>query len=83
MQTQLLQEETTAWLMQLMVSAAAATAAAAPATAAAAGSGEDVQTALNPVLVPDTSVCILTVMVVPVLVKGPGMKLPRLSLFPL
>ena len=56
--------------MQLMVSIAAAV--------AAAGSGEDVHNALNPVLVTDPSVCILTFMVGPVLVKGPGMELPQI-----
>ena len=34
-------------------------------------------TALNPVLVSSPLVCILTVMVGPVLVKGPGMELPE------
>ena len=58
-----------AWLMQLMVSTAAAV--------TRAGSGEDVQTALNPDLVTDPFVRILTVMVGPVLVKGPGMELPQ------
>ena len=55
------------------------------AAVAAAGSGEDVHTALNPVLVIDPSVCILTVMVGPLalLLKGPGMEVPRLSPFPL
>ena len=75
MQTQLLQDGGRSEVMQLMVSTAAAVAAAAAATA---GSGEDVQTALNPVLVTDPSVCILTVMVGPValVVKGPGMEVP-------
>ena len=60
-----------AWLMQLMVFTAAAV--------AEAGSGEDVHTALNPALVTDPSVRILTVMVGPValLVKGPGMEVPQ------
>ena len=64
---------------------AAASAAAAAAAAAATGSGEDAHTALNPDLVLDPSVCILTVIVgeVAPLVKGPGMELPRLSPFPL
>ena len=47
------------------------------AAVAMAGSGEDVQTALNPGLVTDLSVCILTVMVGPVLVKGPGVDVPQ------
>ena len=37
----------------------------------------DFHTALNPVPVTDASVCILTVMVGPVLVKGLGMELPQ------
>ena len=36
----------------------------------------DFHTALNPVLVTDPSVCTLTVMFGPVLVKGPGIDLP-------
>ena len=65
----MLQLGTTAWRMQLMVSTAAAV--------ATDGSGEDVHSALNPVPVSDLSVCILTVMVGPVLVKGPGMEVPQ------
>ena len=37
----------------------------------------DFHTALNPVLVTDPSVYILTVIVGPVLVKGPGMELAQ------
>ena len=73
MQTQLLQEGRRSEVIQVMVF----TAAAAGAAAATAGSGEDVHTALNPVLDTDPSVCISTVMVSPKLVKGPGMELPR------
>ena len=55
--------------MQLMVSTAAAV--------TTAGSGEDFHTALNPGLLPCPFVRILTVMVGPVLVKGPGMEEPQ------
>ena len=61
----------------VLTAAAVAVAAATAAAAAAAGSGEDVQTALNPGLVTDPSVCILTLIVGPVVVKGPGMELPQ------
>ena len=46
---------------------------------ATAGSGEDAHSALNPVLVPDPSVCMRTVMVGPValLVKVPGLELSQ------
>ena len=58
-------------------SAAAAADSAATAAASASASAEDIHVALNPVLVTDPSVYILTVMVGPVLVKGPGMELPQ------
>ena len=58
-----------AWVMQLIAFTAAAV--------TMAGAGEDFHTALNPVLVPRPFVRILTVMVGPVLVKGPGMELPH------
>ena len=48
-------------------------------TAAAVAAATVVHTALNPVLVTDSSVCILTVIVGPatLLVKGPGMEVPQ------